>query len=72
MAKHPYPDTLYVRYEPDDEAPYFLAETELRAFAEPNGKVRIAVYRLEAVGDISADPHFNAVEVCGPATVKVK
>lgn len=62
--KHPYPEKLYIRYDPADpgEEGCFLAETELRHHAEPNGKTRIAIYRLEQIGDVSAEPRFDPVK----------
>lgn len=54
--KSQFPDTLIVRYDPQDEGEgYFIADRDARSFAEPNGRIRVGVYVLDRIADVTAD-----------------
>lgn len=55
-ANSQFPDVLYIAYSPDDDDGYFVAERDVRFHAEVNAKIRIGIYRLEKIGDVSAEP----------------
>lgn len=55
-ANSQFPDELYVQYVPDDNCGgYFEASSDASAHAYPNGRIRIGVYRLERVADVTAE-----------------
>jgi hypothetical protein len=46
QAKIEFPQTLYVKHEPDYEAGYFVPTEDINGHAEIGEKVRVGVYQL--------------------------
>lgn len=49
-----FPKKLHVKIEPDDEAPYFIADRDLESLAELGEKTTVATYKLVKVRAVVA------------------
>lgn len=59
MAKKTFPDVLYVKHETDGSESWFTPSADAGDHAEIGEKVQIAVYRMDRIATVTAQPEVK-------------